>query len=135
MRRPHLILILCGIAALTFAAVTLIALEGREVVVLRTSAADGHVRKTRTWVADADGDMWIEAANPDRPFLHDLRGTPHLELQRGGHIYRCSAAVMPNPEGHERIRSLLAAKYGWADGWIGRLTDLSESLALRLDCR
>ncbi len=126
---------ICGAVALTFAAVTLLALEGREVVVLRTFDADGHVRKTRTWIADADSSVWIEAANPERPFLRDVRTNPQLELERGGHVYQCSAAVVPNPEGHERIRQLLAAKYGWADRWIGRLTDVSASLALRLRCR
>ncbi len=126
---------ICGAVALTFAAVTLLALEGREVVVLRTTDADGHVRKTRTWIADADGSVLIEAANPERPFLRDLRTTPQLELERRGHVYQCSAAVVPNPEGHERVRQLLAAKYGWADRWIGRLTDVSASLALRLRCR
>ncbi len=135
MSQTRVILIACGAVALAFAAVTLIALEGREVVVLRTSGADGQVRKTRTWVADADGDLWIEAANPQRPFLRDLHNSPQIELQRGGRRYQCSATPIPNPTGHERIRRLLAAKYGWADGWIGLLTDLSDSLAVRLQCR
>ncbi len=135
MPRIRRALMICGAVALTFAAVTLLALEGREVVVLRTFDADGHVRQTRTWIADADGSVWIEAATPERPFLRDVRTNPQLELERGGHVYQCSAAVIPNPEGHKRIRRLLTAKYGWADGWIGRLTDLSESLAVRLQCR
>ncbi len=128
------VLILSGAVALTFATLTLLALEGREVVVIRTSRADAPMRKTRTWVADADGYMWIEAANPERPFLQDLRANPVAELERGEHLYRCTTALMPNPEGHERIRRLLAAKYGWADRWIGQLTDVSESLAVRLRC-
>ena len=50
-------------------ATTLVALEGREVVVLETIDGAGVARATRTWVADDDGYAWIEAANPERPFL------------------------------------------------------------------
>jgi hypothetical protein len=46
-------------AVVGFAAATLLALEGREVVQLRTVTPEGGVRRTRTWVADADGAMWV----------------------------------------------------------------------------
>jgi hypothetical protein len=46
----------------------------------------------------------------------------------------CRAAVVDNPDGHRRIRALLAARYGWADRWIGLLANTSGSLALRLSC-
>ena len=117
------------------AAVTVVALEGREVVLLRTVDAHGNVRSTRVWVADEDGYVWIEAANRNRPFLRDVHAIAEAELGRGGTLRRCPAVVVPNPEGHERIRRLLAAKYGWADRWIGRLTDTSQSVAVRLQCR
>ncbi len=79
--------------------------------------------------------MWIEAANPERPFLRQLRTKPEVELHRGGSVYHCFAAVAANPDGHEHIRRLLAAKYAWADVWIGLLTDTTASLAVRLQCR
>lgn len=131
MRRS---LVLAGLAVLAFAGVTLVALEGREVVVLRTRAADGRERATRTWIADADGAAWVEAANPERPFLRDLERAPELVLDRGGTARNCHATVAPNPAGHERIRDLLAAKYGWADCWIALVADTRRSLAVRLDC-
>ncbi len=120
---------------IVFVLVTLVALEGREVVVLRTFDERGTGRNTRTWVADDDGAVWIEAANPDRPFLHQLRANPEVELRRAGKLQQCYATVVPNPDGHERIRRLLAAKYAWADRWIGLLTDTSASIAVRLRCR
>ena len=123
------------LGAIAFAAVTLVALEGREVVVLRTHAADGSARATRTWIADADGAAWIEAAMPERPFLRDLEREPTLTLDRHGQPQRCRASVAPNPEGHTRIRDLLAAKYGWADCWIALLADTERSLAVRLECQ
>ena len=121
-------------AALAFGAVTLFALEGREVVVLRTHDAEGRERAIRTWVADADGAVFVEAANPERPFLQDLAREPTLMLARGDRRRSCHTSILPNPEGHDRIRALLAEKYGWADCWIGLVADTQHSLAVRLDC-
>jgi hypothetical protein len=123
-----------ALATATLAAVTVAALEGREVVVLRTFDGAGAPRDTRTWIADENGAAWIEAANPTRPFLRQLTASPAVELVRAGSVHRCQATAVANPEGHRRIRHLLAAKYGWADCWIGLLTDTSESVAVRLVC-
>jgi len=135
MTRTRIILGTVLGTAVVFTAVTLLALEGREVVILRTFDAHGQARETRTWVADEDGYTWIEAANPERPFLLQLQANAEVELRRGGTLHHCRAGTTPNPEGHRRIRQLLTAKYGWADDWVALLTDTSESLAVRLECR
>ena len=122
------------VAVLVAVGVTLVALESGEVVVLRTYDSDGKPRDTRTWVADDDDGSWIEAANPKRPFLAQLKAHARVQLRRGGRWRPCQADIAPNPEGHERIRRLLAFKYGWKDRWIGLLTDTSRSLAVRLAC-
>jgi hypothetical protein len=122
-------------AGVAFAAVTLAALEGREVVQLRTITPEGGTRSTRTWVADADGAIWIEAANVERPFLLDLRAHPDIELVRGGTVVPVRAMAVPGVDAHQKIRSLLAEKYGWADCWIGLLADTSHSEAVRLEPR
>jgi hypothetical protein len=121
--------------AAAFGALTLAALEGGEVVVLRTFGPQAETRQTRTWVADADGSAWIEAANASRPLLAHIRANPEVELFRGGVVRQCHALSVANPDGHEHIRCLLAQKYGWADRWVGLLTDTSGSVAIRLDCR
>ena len=118
----------------TFGVVTLIALEGREVVVVETTDAAGAPRRTRTWIADDAGSAWIEAASPDRPFVGDLRTRPALVLERSGARRPCTAEILPNPAGHDRIRGLLATRYGWADCWIGLVADTHDSLAIRLSC-
>lgn len=123
-----------ALAAAAFAIVTLVALEGREVVVVETTDASGAARRTRAWIADEAGAAWIEAASPERPFVADLRARPGLVLERGGARRTCTAAILPNPDGHARIRRLLAARYGWADRWIGLLADTRASLGIRLDC-
>ena len=118
-----------------FGLVTLTALEGNEVVVLHTTAADGIVHHTRTWIAEEpEGTLLIEAATPERPFLLDLAAAPALELERGGTRQHCRTSVLPDPDGHTRIRRLLAARYGWADRWIALLADTHASRAVRLTC-
>jgi len=134
VRRIKTIAVVLVVALLAFGAITWAALEGQEVVVVRTRGSDGAAHATRTWVADAGGATWIEAANPERPFLHDLERAPELELERGGGLQRCQAAIVPNPEGHRHIRALLAARYGWADRWIGLIADTRRSVEVRLTC-
>ena len=132
---PRRVLVAGGLAVLAFGAVTLAALEGREVVRLRTTMPDGGVRTTRTWVADADGVLWIESATPERPFLRDIAARPDVELVRGGRGLPMHATIVAGDDGHRRIRSLLREQYGWADRWIGLLTDTSRSVAIRLEDR
>jgi len=134
MRTLRIALAITVATVAVVAAITLVALEGGEVVVLRTIDEHGAARATRTWAADADGTVLIEAANPQRPFLLQLQAHPDVELQRSGVVRRCHATVLANPDGHGRIRRLLAEKYGWRDRWIGLLTDTSASLAVGLHC-
>jgi F420H(2)-dependent quinone reductase len=130
--RRLVVAVVAGLAV--FLVVTGIALEGREVVVLETTDAGGAPRRTRTWIAEEDGSLWVEAANPERPFVADLRRAPSLVLERGRTRLACRADVVDAPDGHARIRRLLAARYGWADYWIGMLADTRRSLAVRLAC-
>jgi hypothetical protein len=132
---PRRGLLAVGLVAVAFTAITLVALEGREVVRLRTTAPDGGVRTTRTRVADSGGAMWIESATPERPFLRDIAARPDVELVRGGRVLPMRATIVSADAGHRMIRSLLRERYGWADRWIGMLTDTSRSVAIRLDER
>jgi hypothetical protein len=118
-----------------FTLITLVALEGFEVVVVRTRDVRGGTRTTRTWVADYDGFAWIEAANPEREFYQHILLKPDIAVVRHGETRRYHAVPMPNPDGHQLIRRLLAEKYGFADCWIGLIADTSRSLAIRLEPR
>ena len=117
--------------AALFGVVTLIALEGQEVVLVRTVDARGAVHDTRTWIAEDGEGIWIEAATPDRPFAQHIARSAQAEIVRGRQVRRYAAVIADNPAGHQRIRALLAQKYGWADCWIGLLQDTSESVAVR----
>ncbi|HYC54452.1 MAG TPA: nitroreductase/quinone reductase family protein [Candidatus Binatia bacterium] len=115
------------------AALTVVALEGKDVAVLHTRDSDGIARATRVWIVEEDGAWWVEAAIADRPFYVALQQDARLEVEHRGEKFLARATLMPNPEGHERIRRMLRSKYGWADDYIGLLQDTSNSLAVRLD--
>lgn len=116
-----------------FVAVTWLALESQEVAVLRTRAPDGALSTTRVWLARHDGAVWIEAATPERGWYRNILDDPQVELALGDQTRRYRASPVAQPGGHERIRSLLRQKYGWADVWVGLLQDTSRSLAVRLE--
>ncbi len=117
---------------LLFGAVTLYALEGHEVVVLRTAGEHRTPRETRVWIVDEGDHAWIEAATPERDFYRDLLARPEAELIRGGATARVRAEPVPGPEPHGHLRALLRAKYGLADWWVGLLQDTSRSVAVRI---
>lgn len=121
--------------ALVLGLVTLFAVEGQEVVVLRTKTPEGDVRRTRIWIAEEDGVVWIEAADPERKFYADIGADPDVEIERGGEIDLYRADPQPGPEGHAKIRDLLRRKYGWADQWVGAIVDTSRSIGIQLDPR
>lgn len=122
---------------LLFGAVTLAALEGGPVAVLRTTAGDGSERRTHVWFAREDGALWIESATADRPFYLDLVRRPDclVDTREGPFspvtTTRVRTELLPEPGGHDRIRELLASRYGWADRWVALLTDTSGSRAVK----
>lgn len=122
-----------AVLAVAFGATTLVALEGKDVAVLHTRDDTGGARRTRVWVAESDGALWVEAATPERGFYRDLLLRPELDVEHGGRAQRMIARPEPGDAGHERIRTMLRDKYGWADRWVALLQDTSRSVAVRLD--
>jgi hypothetical protein len=131
--RPRTILLLVLGAAAAFGATTLVALEGKDVAVLHTRDDTGGARRTRVWVAESDGALWVEAATPERGFYRDLLQRPEIDVEHAGRAQRMIARAEPGDAGHRRIRALLRDKYGWADRWVALLQDTSRSVAVRLD--
>lgn len=123
---------LFALGAVVFALVTWVALEGGDVAELRTRSPEGGWRTTRVWWAE-DGDaIWIEAATQERPWLLDIEADPEVELDRGASTTAWRAIPVPGQDAHDRVRAMLAEKYGWADWWVGLIQDTSQSIAVRL---
>ena len=129
----RILLLVALVAVVLPAAITAVALEGSEVVILRTRGPDGGFEETRVWIADDGPLSYVEAATPERPWYQSLRQYPELEVVRGGVARRYRAVPEPGPDGHDRVRALLRAKYGWADWWVGLVQDTGRSVAVRLE--
>ena len=133
MKRLLSLLALLAAPLVAFALVTGLALEGREVVVLHTSDADGSERSTRAWIAeDGAGRLWLEANNDQSPWLLDVMTNGSIRVERAGKESSWRALPDPSPPAQARVRSLMAAKYGWADAWVGRFFGSPHSVAVRL---
>ena len=124
-----------GIAliVLAFGALTWAALEMQEVVVIRTSSADGTLRQTRIWIAEEDGFWWLEAASAESHWYRDVLANPSVEIVRGGQTVQASVTPEPGEEGHRKIRRLFRQKYGLADVWIDLIQDGSASILIRAE--
>jgi hypothetical protein len=135
LRRPAFWSVVFLLAAAGVAGVTAYALESNEVVVFRTFDSAGGMHEARVWIVDDLGYSWIEAAGPDKLFYTRLLEEPAVEVERAGRTYRHRAVPDRSRRAHDRLRSLLSAKYGWADEWIGLFVDTSGSIAVRLEPR
>lgn len=123
-----LLVLLGAVAALALA--QLAASESGEVVVLATRDAGGDVHRTRLWIVEDGGALWLRSGSPDGAWYRRLREHPLVEVTRGGEArgYR----AVPQPEARERVNELMAAKYGWADGFIALLFGREDAVPIRL---
>jgi len=120
------------IAVLAFVALVVIASEyGGEVVKLQTADQMGVTTNTSLWVVDDAGAIWLRAGNPNSAWLERLTAYPEVKLLRDGEWrdYRAT----PVPGGADRINSLMAEKYGWAESVVSLLHDSSGVIPVRLD--
>jgi hypothetical protein len=114
-------------------AISMIASESGEVVVLRTREADGAVHETRLWVVDDEGAAWLRSGSPESSWFLRLSAEPEVEMVRHGATLPMRA--VPVPQAQSRINELMLEKYGWADRYIGMLFGRDDAVPVRLDPR
>jgi hypothetical protein len=102
-------------------AVTYLAGEQTEVVVLHTRDERGAEFTTKMWVVDLGAVTWIRVANPTRAWYQRLLANPQVELERRGR--RAAYLAIPENEPATRLTvdEAFAEKYGWIDRWYGLL--------------
>ena len=117
---------------LGFITVTYAALEGGGVVTaLTVDPASGEQRKTHIWFVSEGKEVLLEAGAPDSPWVRDLADGSTLTLVGEGIDGRYDFRIRPG--GHDRIRSLMRAKYGWRDEWVELLFDVSHSQLVEIE--
>lgn len=122
-----------GALLVGFGVVTFAALESGGVARLETRAPDGTARRTRVWVAEAEGVLWLEAATPEREWYRDVLLDPVVSLDRDGRAEAFRATPEPGEAARRRLRGWLRERYGWRDAFVGLLQDTSRSIAVRLE--
>ena len=125
-----------GVLALALVVVTgvsMLASESGEVVVLRTKEASGTPHETRVWIVDDGVVPWLRAGNPRSSWLLAIQRDPAVEVERGGK--RSAYTAVPDATSRDRLNALFAAKYRWADAYIGALLGRGGATPIRLDPR
>jgi len=122
--------VVLGLALSAFA-LQLIASESGEVVVLETQDGDG-IARTRLWVVEDDGRLWLRSGGGSSLWYQRLIAEPNITLEREG--LRGSYLAQPEPDRVHRINALMAAKYGWRDTVVGWFVgDRSTDVPVRLE--
>lgn len=122
--------LLLGLALAAFA-LQLIASESGEVVVLETQDGDG-VARTRLWVVEDEGRLWLRSGGDGSRWYQRLVAEPSVILERDG--ISDSYLTYPEPERVHRINDLMAAKYGWRETVVGWFVgDRSADVPVRLE--
>jgi hypothetical protein len=87
----------------------------RDVAVLEVSDIENSDRFVTLWAVEDGGWIWLRAARPDRKWLDWIRTQSEVKLELDGETLRYTAAILDQPEAHERVDELMRAKYPWAD--------------------
>ncbi len=112
--------------------ITAVALEISGVVTVHTETAAGANRTTHVWFVEEDGTLYLEAGNPQNPWVVDLIDADELRLSGQDLDGRYRFMLHTSAESHQRIRQMMRDKYGWRDVWIGMLFDTSASRMMEL---
>ena len=101
-----------------------------EVVTLHTREG-GEWKTTPLWIVDAAGAGYLRAGNPESGWVARFRADPAARLERRGELL--DVALVEAPDMRREVNDLMAAKYGWADGFVGMMGDRAAALPLRVD--
>ena len=128
-----LIVGLLVIASLYGVGIVAASVLGGEVVTLYTRDDRGREYQTSLWVVEQNGRLWLRAGQPGSDWLKRLVETPEVRLERAGVLGDYRAVVVVSQR--DRINTLMADRYGWADQMIGLLRDPEAVTPIRLDPR
>ena len=124
--------IIVGSSLLLFGLVTLVALESGDVLVIETIDASAdptatEPRRTHIWYVEEDGQLVLEAGNPENPWVRDIAKEPNVRISGDSVTGTYSLVVDQSELAQNRIRKLMRQKYGWRDVWVSTLFDVSGS--------
>jgi len=125
-----------GAVVLCFAAITYIALESDDVIVVETiDHSDGGIRRTHIWHVSENDQLILEAGNPMNPWVRDVELQPDVRIVGDNLDGEYRLNITRDSARHKQVRSLMERKYGWRDVWVSMLFDSSNSMLLEANPR
>jgi hypothetical protein len=118
-------------AFLLVAIITATPLVG-EVVTLHTRAPSGSWETTPLWIVDTPDGAYLRAGSPEGSgWVRRWQAEPIAKLERNGKLG--AVKLTAEPKRRETINALMAARYGWADVFVGLMSDRSGAMPLRVE--
>ena len=102
-----------------------------EVVVLHTTDNSGRSYETKLWVLEDGHQLWVRSERPTSPWLDRVVRNPSVNLERNLNLKEYRAT--PLSHRRDRINSLMAERYHWADWLLGFVEDREDAIPVRLD--
>ena len=113
---------------LALGAGTYLALEsGGVITVTTTNQSTQSARETHIWYVLREGEILLEAGNPNNPWVADLERSSEVQLSGDGLDGRYRLEIIQGEAGHAEIRGLMRDRYGWRDIWVAALFDTTQS--------
>ena len=101
-----------------------------EVVTLHTREG-GEWKTTPLWIVDVAGDEYLRAGDPESGWVARFRTDPTARLERRGELV--DVTLVEAPDMRREVNDRMAAKYGWADRFVGLMGNRAASLPLRME--
>lgn len=130
MRRFAIIIAIIGLLVVGLFGLQLVASESGEVVVVTTRGSNAESISTRLWVVDLNGVAWLRSGSTKSAWYQRLLKNPEVEVRRGEETF--TALSVAHEDRRQDINELMAAKYGWADQFIGLLFGRDTSIPIEL---
>jgi hypothetical protein len=124
-------MLLAAAALLVIVIGTVFGDEG-EVVTLKTTDAQDQVFKTRLWVVDLDGRLFLRGSS-ERAWVERLRAQPRVTLTRDGRTGSYRAVIVSDRATTDAVGRAMREKYGAAEKLIAGLVGNGHSVAIRLE--
>ncbi len=131
MRVLKVLAVMVGVVVVAGAGL-MVASESQEVVVLHSTTASGETNETRLWVVDDGETAWLRSGGAKRPWLADVRGNPHVMLERGDTRMKYRA-VEGDAVARSLVDTLMREKYGLVDAIILGLEGSPSTFPVRLE--
>lgn len=107
---------------------TYLALELSEVLSVATvNHTTGEIRLTHIWFVQNNEQLILEAGNPENPWVQDIEKHPSVQISGEAVDGQYKLLIEQDRPEHDKVRSLMRAKYGWRDIWVATLFDTSKS--------